>query len=366
MTDLRACKILAVDDTETNIDLLLDALGDDFDVRVAMNGQEALEDIQEEPPDLVLLDIMMPEMDGYEVCEKLKADDSTMDIPVIFLTAMNKDLDEAKGLSLGAVDYVTKPFNPELVKARVRNQLELKLQRDELKKQNQILLEIAQLKADIERITQHDLKGPLNGIINFPALVLNGENLTENQKSYLDKTIKLGRKMLMMINLSLDLYKMESKTYKLSPVPVNVLAIINDILAENAVMIDSDELVINITIDGQPADENSDFTVNGEELLFYSMLSNTIKNAIEASDDEDTITISLAQSGSKTINVHNQGVVPEDIRDTFFEKYATSGKSSGTGLGTYSAKLIAETQGGSVSLQTSEADGTSIIFHFPD
>lgn len=123
---------MIVDDTETNIDILVEALGGDFDLRVAMDGETALEAIADEPPDLILLDIMMPGMDGYEVCSRLKSAPATRDIPVVFLTAMSEEQDEARGLALGAVDYITKPFSPALVKARVRNQLELKRYRDHL------------------------------------------------------------------------------------------------------------------------------------------------------------------------------------------------------------------------------------------
>lgn len=124
--------VLVVDDTEANIDILLDALGDHYDIRVALDGETAIEDIQEDPPDLILLDIMMPGMDGYEVCRYLKRTPDLMDIPVIFLTAMTQEQDEARGLALGAVDYITKPFSPDLVRARVSNHLELKRHRDHL------------------------------------------------------------------------------------------------------------------------------------------------------------------------------------------------------------------------------------------
>ncbi|SLM28306.1 putative Stage II sporulation E [Desulfamplus magnetovallimortis] len=130
--DLSDFIVMIVDDTETNIDVLVDTLGDYYDVRVAMDGETALEDIEEEKPDLILLDIMMPGMDGYQVCEKLKSNPETSNIPVIFLTAMSEVQDEARGLALGAVDYVIKPFSPALVKARVKNQIELKKNRDHL------------------------------------------------------------------------------------------------------------------------------------------------------------------------------------------------------------------------------------------
>jgi len=132
MTDSSNFNVMVVDDTKTNIDILVETLGDVYDISVAMDGESALEDITENPPDLILLDIMMPGMDGYQVCEILKADEQARNIPVIFLTALSEEQDEARGLQLGAVDYITKPFSPELVKARVRNQLELKRYRDYL------------------------------------------------------------------------------------------------------------------------------------------------------------------------------------------------------------------------------------------
>ncbi|MCP4177033.1 MAG: two-component system response regulator [bacterium] len=132
MHDLSECTVLIVDDTETNIDILVDTLEDSFELRVAMDGKTALEDVKDFPPDLILLDIMMPGMSGYEVCEKLKADEQTKNIPIIFLTAMSEELDEEKGLELGAIDYITKPFSPKLVKSRVYNHLELKIFRDRL------------------------------------------------------------------------------------------------------------------------------------------------------------------------------------------------------------------------------------------
>ncbi len=121
---------MVVDDTEANIEILVATLADDYDIRVALDGKAALADVAEESPDLILLDIIMPEMDGYDVCKILKSEAKTRDIPVIFITALTDEQDEKKGLALGAVDYITKPFSVELVKARVLNHLELKRHRD--------------------------------------------------------------------------------------------------------------------------------------------------------------------------------------------------------------------------------------------
>ena len=126
-------RLLLVDDSAMNLDTLLATLGDVYDLRVAIDGSSALQLIRRGfLPELILLDIMMPEMDGYSVCRELKKDPQTLRIPVIFLTALDSEDDEAKGLEMGAVDYITKPFNPAIVRQRVQNQLELKRHRDHL------------------------------------------------------------------------------------------------------------------------------------------------------------------------------------------------------------------------------------------
>ena len=132
MTDSSPAKVLIVDDVESSVDELVSALGDLYDVRVAMDGPAALEAAAGDRPDLILLDIIMPDMDGYQVCERLAAAPETAGIPVIFLTAKTEESDEARGLAMGAVDYITKPFSLELVKARVKNHLNLKRYRDHL------------------------------------------------------------------------------------------------------------------------------------------------------------------------------------------------------------------------------------------
>ena len=125
MNDTIEWSLLVVDDVESNIDILVGILGDDYDVSVAMEGESALEAVNDDPPDLILLDIMMPGVDGYEVCRRLKANPGTEKIPVIFVTAKTDVADEARGFELGAVDYITKPISPPVVQARVKTHLAL-------------------------------------------------------------------------------------------------------------------------------------------------------------------------------------------------------------------------------------------------
>ncbi|MBF0377163.1 MAG: response regulator [Desulfamplus sp.] len=407
--------ILIVDDSPENISLISSLLKGIYKIKVAINGKKALQIASSnDPPDLILLDIMMPEMDGYETCRHLKSDLKTAAIPVIFLTSKDQTEDEQMGLELGAVDYITKPVSPPIVCARVKNHLELsraykhlkaqaeclkdqaeclkeqaeclKDQTEQLEIQNKELIETNRLREDIERITRHDLKSPLNGIINFPELIRLEGGLNEKQTKYLQRIVEGGYKMLSMINLSLDIFKMERGIYPFKPESVNILTVIDNITRELQNYIQLKNISISIILNDTLINKNElsnrsiAFFVQGEELLCYSMLSNLLKNAVEASPQSGTINISLTDTITHSIEnynvfqkdlkmckkkavirIHNQGAVPHDIRDRFFNKYITSGKQKGTGLGTYSAKLIAHTQKGEITMETSEEGGTSII-----
>jgi diguanylate cyclase (GGDEF)-like protein len=153
-------KILIVDDTLANIEILYKILQGDYEIFFAKNGQDGLKVVKRELPDLILLDIMMPEMDGYQVCAKLKADPHTAGIPVIFITAMGSDEDQTKGLDYGAIDYLTKPISPPIVRARVRNHLELKRSRDALEALGR---ELTDKNLELKRLARED---GLTGLAN--------------------------------------------------------------------------------------------------------------------------------------------------------------------------------------------------------
>ncbi|MDM8550664.1 hybrid sensor histidine kinase/response regulator [Desulfobacterales bacterium HSG2] len=368
-TDFSKENILVVDDVPDNLRLLTKILTDrGYKVRPVTTGKLALWGARgTTPPDLILLDIMMPGMNGYEVCEQLKADEHTRDIPVIFLSALNDVSDKIRAFSVGGVDYITKPFQEEEVLARVETHLNQRRMQTRLEEQNQELAEAARLREDVERMTRHDLKTPLNAIIGFPRIMMTDDNVSAKHLEYLKVIEKSGMMMLEMINLSLDMFRMERGVYQFQPVPVNVSQVIRRVINDTEPLVMAKKrLSVRILTNGKPSGSEEDFSVHGEELLCYSMLANLIKNAFEASPERERITIELAdEEEMSVIRIHNRGMVPEDIRDRFFDKYVTSGKKSGTGLGTYSARLIAETQGGSIHLDTSEEKGTTVTVRLP-
>jgi len=367
MNDLSNSRVLVVDDTEANIDILVDVLSKYYQISVAMDGETALQDIPENIPDLILLDIMMPGIDGYEVCRQLKANPEYKNIPIIFLTAMTETENIVKGFDLGAVDYITKPFNLTELLRRVKTHLELKNTLEEIENQNKKLLKAAKFREDVDMIIRHDLKTPLNPIIGYPQILKQQEDLTENGKKYLRIIEESGFRMLNMINLSLDLFKMEQGVYHLKSAPVDILQIVENVKLELSELIQSKKISLNVTLFGLPGSEQQQFLITGEELLCYSMLANLVKNALEASPEHESVTIEGHKKDEKTaiIRIHNKGTVPADVQSTFFDKYTTSGKREGTGLGTYSAKLMARTLNGQISMTTSETEGTYITVELP-
>ncbi len=360
-------RILIVDDTLENLQLLGDFFKQEgYQINIAQNGLQALDVVNAMPPDLILLDIMMPEMDGFETCKRLKADPETADIPVIFLTAKMDTEGIIDGFKLGAVDYLTKPFNMEELLARSNTHLELSRARKTIETQNAELIEAAKLREEIDRIVRHDLKTPLNAIIGYPQIILLKENLTDKGKKHINAIQHAGYRMLNMINLSLDLFKMETGVYQLNPAPVDVLRVLKNIETEVEDIREIKNLTIKTAVVGQPSNPNDTLSIPGEELLCYSMLANLIKNALEASPEGDCISIAVDNKDPTVIRIHNNGEVPEEMRDRFFAKYATFGKTNGTGLGTYSAKLIAETLQGQISMATSSTAGTTVTILLPN
>jgi len=358
--------ILVVDDIPENLELLADILCPQYTVLLALDGGRALALAQSaEPPDLILLDLMMPDFDGFEVCRRLKADSGTRNIPIIFVTARQEEYDEVQGFSVGAADFITKPLKPLTVKARVKLQLQLRSNLVELELQNQILLENAVLREQVEWINRHDLKSPLTAIINIPEMLVEGRNLTPEQKELLEALQKSGLRMLEMIDRSLNLCKMEKGLYQFKPVPVDLTKGIRQIFTELKGLARKRKVRLCLMVNGCPAQPDDAFVVPGEKLLFFSMLGNLTKNAIEASPDDEQVTVDLLSGSEYVIEIRTRGLVPKEIQARFFERFATSGKEFGTGLGNYSSRLAARTMGGDISFISNSEVGTVVTVTFP-
>ncbi len=227
----------------------------------------------------------------------------------------------------------------------------------QLERQNETLIENVRLREEVERIARHDIKTPLNSIIAVPRLLREERRLTKEADELLGIVERAGYRILSMVNLSLDLYKMEQGSYIFRPDAVDLVDLIDKVAVDIRSHAESKNVSLRlVSRDGQAF-------AWAEELLCYSLIANLLKNAVEASPEGATVSVSLealAGTDKVVLHIHNLGVVPASIRDSFFTKYATAGKASGTGLGTYSARLMARTQDGDVTMKTSQAEGTTI------
>lgn len=228
-------------------------------------------------------------------------------------------------------------------------------QASQLESQNEALMENVRLREEVERIARHDIKTPLNSIIAVPRLLREERKLTAEADELLGIVERAGYRILSMVNLSLDLYKMEQGSYIFRPDAVDLV----DLVDKVAVDIHSHAASKNVEL--KLLSGSVQACAWAEELLCYSLVANLLKNAVEASPEGAVVTVTLQDDADRVVlRIHNDGMVPATVRDSFFTKYATAGKASGTGLGTYSARLMARTQDGDVTMQTSEAEGTTL------
>ena len=221
------------------------------------------------------------------------------------------------------------------------------------------------LREDVERIMRHDLKGPLNGIINLPGLVAAEGNLTREQVDLLDFVTESGLRMLDQIELSLDLYKMELGEYLFSPTEVDLCRIVERVRVELGALARTRKVEVAAATLGLDLAQARPVTAAADELLCHSIVTNIVKNAIEASAAGQTVGVELTQGEQTVLSVHNQSAVPGHFLPVFFEKYATHGKKGGTGLGTYSARLMTEIQHGRIEVASSPETGTTVSVRLP-
>ena len=221
--------------------------------------------------------------------------------------------------------------------------------------------DLERIKEDVERIMRHDLKTPLNAIMGMPQLLEMQGNLTAEQLELVRAIQDSGKRMLYMIDSSLGLFKMETGEYEYAPQRVDALAVIAQLGEHVRSKLSAKNLSLRVTVDGEPPSPGQAFALASEERLLYTLFSNLLLNAIEASPQGEAIVMELAGAGPRRIAIRNIGVVPPEVRGRFFEKYKTHGKKSGTGLGTYSAKLHAETMRYGLHMDTSDQENTTCI-----
>lgn len=225
---------------------------------------------------------------------------------------------------------------------------------------------LEQMRRDVEHIMRHDLQTPLAAAATAARAFKDDENLLPAQRFVLQEIERTTSRVLTMVRRHQDMFRMETGRYVLRPRTVNALDVARCVNLELADLLQSRSVGLHLLAGDHPAGTGDRIMVLADPFLLQTMLCNLVKNAGEASPQGSSITLHLEKNGDRTrIQVHNHGMVPASVRETFFEKYATCGKSQGTGLGTYSARLIARTLGGDIHMTTSEAHGTTLTVDLP-
>ena len=340
-------RILAIDDTPRNLQILAEMLTRhiECDLTFATEGKHALDSVKEISPDLILLDVMMPGMTGFEVCAELKKSPATNAIPVIFLTAKAELEDIIKGFSLGAADYVVKPFNPDELIARVRTHLKIRESTYIINRQNEELRQLI-------HILCHDLANPL---INIHYLVglSNSPEPFPNAIEYIDQ---LAQSALSLIQLVRQMRALDESKQSLTVVPIHLLTACRQALR----LVDNQLTAKQIQL---AMDVPNELNVSAEEAaLVHSILCNLLTNAIKFSSPGSTISICARSQpeGRIQLIIKDQGIgMPQKLLDALFDparqtsRPGTQGET-GTGFGMPLVRKFMSAFGGSIDVQSQE------------
>lgn len=224
---------------------------------------------------------------------------------------------------------------------------------------------VESLREDVERMVRHDLRSPTLAVQTLFKMFDRADNLTDDQRELLHSVKEASRRMVYIIDMSRALFRMETGIYVVKHEPVDLLLLANAILDDLAALIRIKEIDVQVTLCGERPRPENVCIVQSEEILCHALLSNLIKNALEAAPERTPIRIEMCTTDVYTLSVHNEGVIPLSIRESFFDKYITEGKAQGTGLGTYTARLVTTTLGGTIDFTTSEHDGTTLTVTLP-
>ena len=377
-------QVMIVDDTPANIKIIIGLLSDDYELMIATNGQECLDGVRSNPPDLILLDIMMPGMNGYETCQKLKSNPTTTNIPIIFMTAKSEEDDETKGLKLGAVDYIKKPFNMYIAKSRIDNHLELQRYRTDLelmvKEQSEQLIHADRLATmgTFAAGIAHEINNPtsfISGNVQTLQLFWKLAKPILEEHSSADHSGKValmnddiddifngilkGAKRISIIVSSLKTYARRGTN------EVNTPILISEPIDEAVTMLKNritNQIKIGIDIPNQ-------VKVIGNSQKLSQVFINLIGNAIDACDDKRAkIDLNVDEHESNIlITIRDNGCgMSQEVQDQIFMPFfTTKNKTKGTGLGMAIIDSIIQEHNGSIELTSKIGEGTSFTISLP-
>jgi two-component system, sensor histidine kinase and response regulator len=369
MKNINSNLVLIVDDNPGNIQVVATILTEySYEVGIAMNANEAYKFLEENTPELILLDVDMPDIDGYEVCTTLKRDPKFKDIPIVFLTVKGEKEDVVKAFDLGAVDYVTKPFNRKELVSRVRTHMSLKRAMDELERKNHELEKAMKIKDEFLILMTHEFKTPLN-VIHAAIQII--EKLYQHQvgdkvKSHL-KSIKLNSfRQLRLVNNLLDITKLNTEHFKMQKRNIDIIFLSQSIV--KSVDVYAKQKGVNLQFYSDT--ESMEMAIDDEK--YERILLNLLSNAIKFTPKDKSVYANISCKGRKVIiTVRDEGIgIPKDKQDIIFERFgqvdnSLSRQAEGTGIGLSLVKGLVKAMGGKVKVDSEIGKGSEFTVVLP-
>ncbi|MDM8526838.1 hybrid sensor histidine kinase/response regulator [Anaerolineales bacterium HSG24] len=369
--------VMVIDDASDNRHLLgLILKKEGFKIMLAKDGETGLAALAEELPDIILLDIMMPDMSGYDLCEKLKADEQLRDIPVIFISAMNQSMDKVKAFSVGGVDYIIKPFNHTEVIARVNAHLDIRRLQNNLKERNlQLSQEITERKAVEEALqlqnkeldafshtVAHDLKGPLGIVVGYTDYLINDPMGMDSEelRPIFEQLRQAGQKATNIIDELLLLAGVRKK--EVEPSPVNMLEIVCQTKNRLKIMIEEYKAEVTIAEDWP--------IVIGYAPWLEEVWANYISNALKYGGSPPSVKLGYTELDDSTVRlwVRDNGMgLSEEQQLKLFTEFTRLGeiRLEGNGLGLSIVRRIMNRLNGEVGVESTVGHGSEFYFVLP-
>ena len=356
MNEQNNALVMVVDDQEANVSAVGGLLArDGFDVAPCLSGKEALASIAAEVPDLVLLDMRMPGMDGFDVLKALQADDATKEIPVIFLTADHERESLVRAFSAGAVDYVTKPFVPEELLSRVRAHTGLKLARDHMQ-------QLAEERQESLELIAHDLRNHFTNVL-FSAEMLAGKSQDEGAAKLVESIRGAADSGLLFLQAVLDQAAGEARGEAVEPLPV--AQVVQDAVDAHSERARAKDMRLDLQLE-------RGLLVRGQRLALCHVLQNLVSNAVKYAPTGSVVMVkAVAHKDRARLLVIDQGPgIPEAEQGDLFRRFAKlssqpSGGETSTGLGLSLAKQKARAMGGDLWYDPAPSGGACFTLELP-
>lgn len=386
--------ILIVDDNPTNLGVLSDCFSDSgFEILVAQDGESAIDKAEYAQPDIILLDILMPGIDGFETCDRLKTSASTQDIPVIFMTALSEIVDKVRGFQLGAVDYITKPVQHEEVLARVTTHLTIRNLTKRLKEQNSRLeqeirdrkqaqeqllrlqaelqealaqeKELSELKSRIISTISHEYRTPLTTIASSAEILQTYRHKLDETKQlkHFDRIQASVKHMTDLVSDVLFLSRAEFEKLEFQPKFLDIVSLVKDLLDELQVGVSkAHHLTLTSTGECKP--------FYGDAKVLRQIITNLLSNAIKYSPNGGNVSIRLTFEDKQVIlQISDEGIgIPPEDQNKLFESFSRArnvGAIAGTGLGLSIVKKCVERHRGQITVKSEVGVGTTFTVSLP-